>query len=210
MEADAIIGTGQAFTFLFVMLGPLKILGPFMQRTRGIDDGTTRQIAWWTFVIASLGIVVGGLIGRGLLHNWQVSMPALYLTAGVVFFLVALRQLLEQYEPTHPAAEPLPPAPLAAASRLVFPMVLTPYGIAAVIALLAASTSTARSTTILGLVLVIMVLNLAAMLLARRILVGFTVLVLQVVGSVLAILQVALSVQIILGGLRALGVLASS
>ena len=202
------IGPAEIFTLLFIMLGPLKLLGPFVQRTRGLDDAMVRHIAFWTFVIATAGIVVGSLIGRAMLAQWHVSIPALQITAGIVFFLVALRQLLEQYEPVHPPApEPLPPAPFAAASRLVFPMVLTPYGIAAVIALLAASTESRRILTTLGLVLVVMVLNLVAMSLARRILVGGVVMVLQVVGAVLAVLQVALSVEIILGALRSLGVL---
>ena len=61
---------------------------------------------------------------------------------------------------------------------------------------------------ILVLVLIIMVLDLVAMLFARRILVGFTVLILQVIGAVLAVLQVALSVEFMLAGLRSLGVLA--
>jgi multiple antibiotic resistance protein len=204
------IGPAEIFTFLFVMLGPLKLLGPFAHRTRGLDEATVRQIAFWTFVVATAGIIAGSLIGRSMLARWHVSIPALQITGGIVFFLVALRQVLEQYEPVHAAApEPLPPTPFAAAARLVFPMVLTPYGIAAVIALLAASSESTRMLTILGLVLVVMVLNLVAMSVARRILVGGVVMVLQVVGAVLAVLQVALSVQIILDALRALGVLAA-
>jgi multiple antibiotic resistance protein len=202
------LGPAEIFTFLFVMLGPLKLLGPFVQRTRGLDDATVRQIAFWAFLIATAGIVAGGLIGRATLAKWHVSIPALQITAGIVFFLVAIRHVLEPYEPAHaPAPEPLPPTPFAAALRLVFPMVLTPYGIAAVIALLAASTESTRTLTIFGLVLVVMVLNLAAMSFGRRILVGAVVIGLQVVGAVLAVLQVALSVQIILGALRSLGVL---
>ena len=45
------------------------------------------------------------------------------------------------------------------------------------------------------------------MLLARRILIGPTVIVLQVLGAVLAVLQVALAIQFILTGFRSLGVL---
>jgi small neutral amino acid transporter SnatA (MarC family) len=55
-----------------------------------------------------------------------------------------------------------------------------------------------------------MVFDLAAMWFARRILVGVTILFLQVIGAVLAVLQVALSVQIILEALRVLGVLADT
>jgi hypothetical protein len=35
-----------------VTLGPLKILGPFAQRTCEIKDGTVKQIALWTFSAA--------------------------------------------------------------------------------------------------------------------------------------------------------------
>jgi multiple antibiotic resistance protein len=62
---------------------------------------------------------------------------------------------------------------------------------------------------ILMLVVAVMIVNLAAMWFARRILVGFAIVVLQVVGAVLAVLQVALSVQLVLDGLRTLGVLAA-
>jgi multiple antibiotic resistance protein len=205
-----VVGPAEILTIFFVTLGPLKVLGPFAQRTRGIDDTAMRQIAWWAFVVATLGIVAGSLLGRMLLDKWHVSIPALRLTGGIVFFLVALRQLLEQYEPPHVAApEPLPPSPVVAASRLVFPMVLTPYGIAVVIALLSATDDVQRIVMILGLVVFMMALDLVAMWFARRILVGYTIVVLQVIGAVLAVLQVALSIQFILGGLRALGVIAA-
>jgi multiple antibiotic resistance protein len=202
------IGPAAIFTFLFVMLGPLKVLGPFAARTRGMDMPRVRHIAIWVFVVALIAAIGGGFLGRALLANWHVSPPALTLAGGVVFFIVALRQLLEQYEPAHAvAAEPLPEAPIAAACRLVFPIVLTPYGIAAVIALLASSTDSERTLTIVGLVVFVMVLNLVAMLFARRVVVGFTVLVLQVLGAILAVLQVALAVEFMFLALRQMRVL---
>jgi len=202
------LGPIEIFTLLLVMLGPVRILVPFVRRTHGIDEATIRKIAWWMFVIATLAIVIGSLLGRVLLERWHVSVPALRLTGGIVFFLVALRQLLEQYEPSHESTSPrLPASPFAAASRLVFPMVLTPYGIAAVIALIAGSDDTTRTLTILALVLFVMFLDLVAMWFAPRMIVGFAIVVLQVLGAILAVLQVGLSVQIIIDALRLLGVL---
>ena len=52
-----------------------------------------------------------------------------------------------------------------------------------------------------------MVLNLLAMLYARRIMGGITVMVLQIAGAVLGVLQVALAVDMILRALRELNVL---
>jgi multiple antibiotic resistance protein len=202
------VGPAEIFTMFFVTLGPLKILGPFAQRTHALDDTLVRRIAMRAFVIATIAAVAGGWIGAALLAKWQVSIAAMVIAAGIIFFLVALKQLLEQYEPAHAAASasPLPPAPTTAALRLLFPIVLTPYGIAAVIVLLAASAEAARTETILGLVVGVMVLNLLAMLFARRILVGPVIVVLQVLGAVLGVLQVALAVQFVLTGLARLGV----
>lgn len=96
---------------------------------------------------------------------------------------------------------------MAAALRVAFPVVVTPYGIAAVIALLVNSHDAARTAGILAILVGVMVLNLLAMLYVRRIMGGVIVLALQIVGAVLGVLQVALAVQIILRGLHDLGVL---
>jgi multiple antibiotic resistance protein len=205
-----LLGPAEIFTILFVTLGPLKVLGPFLQRTHDIPEAALHQIAIRGFVIATVAIIVGGFLGTFLMSNWHVSFPALTLSAGVIFFLIALRQLMEQYL-TQPAATaqsgPLPPAPLAAATRLVFPIILPPYGIAAVMALLARSPDAGRTLTIVAILIGIMILDLLAMWFTRRILVGFIPLVLQVVGAVLAVLQVALSVEFMLLGLRSLHVI---
>ena len=197
------LGLSGIFTLLFVTLGPLKLLGPFEQRTRGIDDARLHQIAWWTFVIATASIILGSVLGQRLLAGWQVSVPALELAGGLIFFLVAVKQLMAQYEPPQPtAAAPLPESPLPAAAQLVSPIVITPYGIAAVIALLATSDSTARTAAVFGLSVLVMVLDLVAMWYVRRILAGFGMLVLQLLGAVLAVMQVAMSIQFIIRGLR--------
>jgi multiple antibiotic resistance protein len=203
------LGPGEIFTIFFITIGPLKLLGPFVQRTHGLDDATVRQIAVRAFLMATIAAIAGGFLGAALLANWRVSIGAMTITAGLVFLLVGLRQILEQYEPPHaPAAPPpLPASPTAAALKLLFPLVLTPFGIAAVIVLLALSTEGGRTGLIVGMVVAVMLLNLVAMLFARKILVGATILVLQILGAVLGILQAGLAVQIILRGLRDLKII---
>jgi multiple antibiotic resistance protein len=162
-------------------------------------------IALWAFGLATFCSVGGALLGRELVDRWHISLPALTLTAGLIFFLVAIRQLVAQYNPPQTLpTNSLPESPSAAAALLLFPVVLTPYGIAAIIALLEASQATERTVTILGLLVLVMFLNLLAMWFVRRILVGFVLIGLQVLGAVLAVLQVALSVQFMIVGLRAL------
>ena len=206
-EATALIGYGAIFTLFFITLGPLKILGPFAQLTKEADEATMRKIAVRAFVLAVIAVVAGGFAGRVLLENWGISASAMLLAGGIIFALVGLNLVLQQYQPAHPAPPPLPATPMAAAMRITFPTVVTPYGIAALIVVLTNSRDAGRTGTIFALLLAVMVLNLLTMLYARRIMGGVTVMVLQIVGAVLGVLQVAVAVEMIFRALHELGVL---
>jgi len=200
------LGPGEIFTLMFVTLGPLKLLGPFAQQTRDLDQAALRRLAFRVLVVALIAVVAGGLLGRSLLLSWNVSIPALLIASGIIFFLVALKIVLEQYEPAHATPSPLPAAPMAATLRLTFPLVVTPYGIAALIALLASTSHGTRIELIFGILFGVMVLNLLAMLFARQLMQGVMVFVLQLLGVVLGVLQVALAVQFVIAGLQRLGI----
>lgn len=204
-DTPSILGLGSVFTFLFVMLGPLKIIGPFARLTHDLDEKAIRKIAVRTFLIALISVCAGGLLGLVLLKNWDISVPALLLAGGLIFFVVGMRLVLEQYQPTHAAPAALPPSPLAAAMRITFPTVVTPYGTAALIVLLANSHEIDRTLGIFAILAGVMVLNLLAMLYARRMLGGAAAIVLEILGAVLGVLQVALAVNIVLIALRELG-----
>ncbi len=85
--------------------------------------------------------------------------------------------------------------------RELVPNIVTPYGIAAVILL--GTLMPDSSWSILGILLGIMALDLAAMIFARTLLrvVGFP---LQILSTVMGVLQVALSVQMVVYGIRLL------
>ena len=206
-DASHLLGLWEVFILLFVTLGPIKVLGPFMQMTRDADAARAKSIAVRAFALALIAAVIGGFVGKLLVDNWQISLAALTLAGGIIFLLVGLRLVLEQYQPAHDAPTPLPEVQMAAALRVAFPTVVTPYGIAAVIALLVNSHDAPRTFGILAFLIGVMVLNLLAMLYARRIMGGVTLLALQIFGAVLGVLQVALAVQMILRGLLDLGVL---
>jgi multiple antibiotic resistance protein len=207
-EPVALVAIGAIFTLLFVTLGPIKVLGPFAQLTRDMDEAKMKALAVRAFAIALIAAIVGGFLGAVLVENWQISLAAVTLAGGVIFFLIGLSLVLEQYQPSRAAPPPLQGEPMAAALRLAFPTVVTPYGIAAVIALIANSPDAARTAIIVATLIAVMVTNLLAMLYVRRIIRGITVLVLQILGAVLGVLQVALAVQIMIRGLRLLRVLA--
>jgi multiple antibiotic resistance protein len=203
---EATVSLGQVFTLLFVMLGPLKILGPFAARSHDMEVGAVRKIAFLAFVLALIAVLAGGFIGRGLARSWGISPPVLLLAGGVIFALVGLKLLMEQYESAH-TPPPLPAAPLPAAMQVAFPTIVTPYGIAALIVLLANSHDAARTQGVLAMLGIVMALNLLAMLLARSIMRGVGVVALQLLGAVLGVLQVALAISIILRALYDLKVI---
>jgi len=198
------LAPSEILTLFIVTLGPIKILTPYAQRTKDFSAEMQRTISTRAFIFATLAAVAGGLFGKATLVRWHIPVPVLLITAGLILFAVALRQVLHQYDAASSPADPLPASPLAAATGVVFPLVITPYGIAAVIVLLAESGSTVRTETILGLLVAVMCLNFLVMLYGRRILVGPVVLVLQVLGAVLAVLQVALAINFMIIGWRAM------
>lgn len=195
---------GEVFTLFFLTLGPIKLLGPFAQQTRGMDARALQSIVLRVFLIALTAVIVGTYAGSLLALRWHISLPAILITTGIILFMVAIRIVMSAYEPPSAAPAPLPAAPMAAILRLTFPLVVTPYGIAAAIALLAATTDGGRERAIYLLLVAVMVLNLLAMLFIRQIMRGPMLLILQIVGSVLGVLQVGLAIQILILALRVL------
>jgi small neutral amino acid transporter SnatA (MarC family) len=178
-------GIGEIFILFFVTLGPMKLLGPFEQQTRELSPSALRGIAVRAFVIGLSAVMVGGTLGTALAIKWRISVPAIEIATGITLFLVAIRLILAGYEAA-PAPQPLPEASMAATLRLTFPLVVSPYGIAALIALLASTDDPAMIRAAYVILVIVTVLNLLAMLYVRSIMRGVMLLVLQVLGSVLA------------------------
>jgi multiple antibiotic resistance protein len=202
------LSLGAIFTIFFITLGPLKLLGPFAQQTRNLDIHQLRSIAVRAFVIGVVAVLIGGYVGSALAVKWNISIPAIVIANGIIFFLVAIGLVMAPYHASHAAPEPLPEPTMAATLKLTFPLVVTPYGIAALIAAIVAESDPGTVGQIYLLLIAVMVMNLLCMLFIRQIMRGPVLLALQVVGAVLGVLQVALSVQIILRALRDLHVLA--
>jgi multiple antibiotic resistance protein len=199
------------FTFLFVMLGPFKIIHPFAKITKGTDAAFTYRVALLGTFFASLALLIAAMLGERMLHSYGIPVPVLALSAGIILFLVALQTVLQQF--TAPAShgdEAGVPAAVSAVkvamSPLAFPTIVTPYGIATLVVFLALSPDLQARLIVGALMAAIMVLNLAVMLIARHILpaLGF---VLPILGAVLGVVQVALGLQIINNSLKALGVM---
>ncbi|HBJ86460.1 MAG TPA: hypothetical protein DDZ88_21910 [Verrucomicrobiales bacterium] len=171
----------QIFTLLLLMLGPIKIIGPFAKITNGADAALTNRIALRAILFSSLALLLAAFFGKQCLDNFNIPLPVLVLSAGIILLLVALM-------------------PLA------FPTIVTPYCIAALVVFLALSPDRKSRLTFGTILLAIMLLNLNVMLMTRHILPGPNVL-LPILGAVLDVVQVALGLQIIITPLRMMGAL---
>jgi multiple antibiotic resistance protein len=207
--AEPEIGGRKIFFMLFLMLGPIKVLAPFVSMTHTAGPAFRRTVARRAILFAAAALAVAGLLGRTMLENFDISLPVLALTAGVILFLVALQTVLHQSSGANlPTSADHPPDLRMAFSPLAFPTIVTPYGIAAAIvfATLARGRHDAE-LMVAGIVLLVLALDWLAMLFAETILkwIGTT---LQVFAVVLGVTQVALGLQVIMHSLSMIGVFA--
>lgn len=194
----------QIFALLFLMLGPFKIIGPFAKITQGASPSLTRQIAIRAMIFSSLALLLTAFLGARIMSNFNIPMPILAISGALILFLVPLLNIIKQFA-TPTAQEEIVIVPMMnmAINPLAFPVIVTPYGIAAIIVLLALSPDLNSKLVVGAIVLAIMALNLILMLISRYI---FKVLaiILALLGAILGIVQVALGLMIMYNQFREL------
>lgn len=196
-------------TFLFLMLGPTKIIGPFVKMTAGADRMLEKKIARTAIAFSAIALLIAGLLGETILRKHSIPLPILALAAGVILFLVAIQDTVRHFTFSAKDAVKIPtsePTMKLALDPLAFPVIITPYGIAALIVFLSFAPDVESQLQIGLIVVAILVLDLLAMLFARKLLASLGIF-LAILGAVLAVVQVALGLQIIHNSLLVLGVL---
>jgi multiple antibiotic resistance protein len=134
LPAARTIGPGEMFTFFFLMPGPLKILGPFVQLTGQGGTQFVRRLAFRAFFYSCLTLLFAAVIGERSMRQYHVSVPVLAIAAGIILFLVALQTIMEQFGASVPSPrQSLEPSQRLAISPLAFPTIVTPYRAAVII-----------------------------------------------------------------------------
>jgi multiple antibiotic resistance protein len=201
---------GDIFILLFLTLGPLKAILPFARATHGTDLAFQRTVAWRATAIATVIALVVALLAPLVLTNWHVSSPAVTITGGIILFAQALRIVMRA--PPAPGsaapASPSPPSPAIAVFPLAIPAILTALGIAAIAVIISLNKyDLPNEAIVIVLLLGVMVLNLVTLWNNEAILKHGVSGILPVIGWVLAVLQAALAVQMIIHALRVLEVM---
>jgi multiple antibiotic resistance protein len=176
-------------------LGPLKAIGPFAKVTRGADPALLRALAWRATVIATVIVMAVAQLGVIILKNWRVSMPAIMIAGGLIFFFQAVKMIMEP--PATPPSQPSPaedqqPPPSLALAHfpLAIPALVTAPGITAIAAFMAfAGPDRTQQGIVIALLLLIMALNLLSLLNVRLIFQHVSPTILLLVDWVMAVLQ---------------------
>ena len=187
----------EVLTILFVVFSPLKVVGPFAAITRDMEPTFCRRLAWRTTLFAAVEVVVATVLGQRILLSWGIRYAVLLLAGGIVWFLIALMMVLQPYLPMLRSQPTFERPSLALAFRpLSFPTIVTPYGVATLIIMVATMPTLGLQILVLALTGVMLLLNWVAMIFARPIL-HLLALPLELVGWVLGVLQVALALNLI-------------
>ncbi len=203
------LGPRKIFLLLFLMLGPIKVLVPFVEMTRGTEAAFRRQLATRALLVSAAALTLAGALGRNILETFEIPVPVLALTGGLVLFLVALDTVMQQFSrPQPPNAAARRPDLGLAVMPLAFPTIVTPYGLAAIIIFIAlAKDDVALKLTVASVTLFILLLDWLTMLFAHVILKWLGP-VLQIIAVVIGVTQIALGLQVILRSLVLIGVFA--
>lgn len=85
-----------AFVTLFVIIEPIGIAPLFVALTRGMS-AERRRIIGARACLTAIGILTAfGLLGEALLHFVGISIPAFRISGGILLFLTALDMLFER------------------------------------------------------------------------------------------------------------------
>ena len=206
------LSAGDIFVLFFLTLGPLKAILPFARATHGTELGIQRTVAWRATAIATVIALVVALLAPLVLGNWHVSPPAISITTGIILFTQALGIIMQLPGAMAGSAgaqtSPSPPSLTIAVFPIAIPAILTAPGIAAIAAIIALNKhDLGHEAVVVVMLLLVMVLNLLTLWNNETILRHGLAGILPVVGWVLAVLQAALAVQIIIHALRVLEVL---
>jgi multiple antibiotic resistance protein len=80
------------FALLFLMLGPIKLLGPFAAATKECDRVFRLRLATRAFLFSAAAVTVAGVLGEQMLDNFAIPVQVLQIAAGLILFLVALHR----------------------------------------------------------------------------------------------------------------------
>lgn len=200
-----------AFTTLFATVAPLDCAIMYAALTTGTPPKQSRAMALKGVIIASVILMVFAFIGQPLLKALGISLAALRTSGGILLLLIGIDMVFIRSSSMSTSPEQEKEAenkPDISVFPLATPLIAGPGAMGAVILLMANTDGHfMQQAMVIGALLVVMLLTLAALFAASRIkhLLGVTGM--QVVSRIFGVLLSALAVQFIFDGIAQSGLL---
>ena len=194
----------NSFVTLFVVIDPLGLAPVFAALTRGYPEKRKREAAIRGTALGAAILFLFALAGDVLLDALGIGLAAFRIAGGILLFLLALdmvfgrpsgvrsRTVREQEEESHEQDVSVFP--------LAIPLLAGPGAITTVL-LYTGGRNVAELGVLAGVLLVVLLLTLASLLLASRVMRLFGETGANVFSRVLGVLLAALAVQFVLDGI---------
>ncbi|WP_142084341.1 MarC family protein [Roseinatronobacter monicus] len=200
-----------AFVTLFVVIDPIGTAPLFLALTQGMDTAKRRAIGVRACIIAAILLALFGVAGEDFLRFIGISMPAFQIAGGILLFLTALDMLFDrrtQRRRDHADEGDGAPADDPSVFPLAMPLIAGPGAMASMVLLIGDAGRTAQGVALVTAVMLVVILLvflafLSAGLIERLLRRTGTMVVTRLFGLLLA----ALSVQFVLNGATAIGIL---
>ncbi len=202
----------DVFTIFFLTLGPIKTIPAFFilagEATPQFRSKTALQT---TFIATGICLFIA-LIGHNVIGKWNVSLDALKLTGGLILLLSALKIITMQSQATGgkkaTAETPLKESTRLALSPLTIPVVITSYGVVAILFyMVIAKGDFVFQAQVIGILLLMMFLNYLGMIFSDEIMNVVGLPILRLIGWVFAVMQSTLAIDIMLRAFKSLGII---
>jgi multiple antibiotic resistance protein len=195
----------HSFVAFLVILDPVGVAVIFAGMTPGASEEFRRRTAWQATIIASVLVLVFGLLGEALLGALGVSMPAFRIAGGILLFLLATDMIFARpsgiRKPTGPEQEEAARQSDISVFPLAFPLLAGPGALTSVVLSVSRAREPLEFAGIIASLAVVLALTLLALLSANRVakLLGITGA--NVIGRVLGIILAAMAAQYVLDGI---------
>ncbi|KUJ85250.1 hypothetical protein AVO45_17255 [Ruegeria marisrubri] len=197
------------FVLLFVTIGPVRASLVYLGLTKSADAELKRAIAFRTVIVSTVICIIFALVGAAILGGLKVSTEALLIAGGIILLLFALNLILG--EDKDQASDGPPPAPSldVATFPLAVPLMASPQGLVAIVAIEGTLAGTGDGAIFLVMILAVMAINLGFLLAADKIFTKIPPAILKIFLRIVGLLLCALAVQLIIFGFDGLGLIPS-
>ena len=197
----------EILVLLFVTIGPIRAALIYLGLTKTADAELKRAIAFRTVTVSTVICVMFAILGAVILGGLKVSVEALLIAGGAILFVFALQLVIGEEKQPAEGEEPPAPSIEIATFPLSVPLMASPHGLVAIVAIEATLSGVTEGLIFVFCILAIMAFNLVFLLAADKIFAKIPPAILKIFLRVVGLLLCALAVQLMIFGFDGLGLI---